>query len=602
MRRYEVIDSFKGYQNKIDITKLAPGTLVHGSQNVQVTQTGRIVHRAGFILDGNEGADVDGGIVASYDWITNTADERNIRAGGTVVECRFVEGDDILYKTILSSVSPSFEFTSWWDASEQMDVLLGVNGGSGIYSWSGATAQVDITGSTGSTIKLSDAAATWAASRFINGGGTVTYDKKLTIGAIEYTYTGGVSTHTLTGVTPDPTAGGHSNGDWAIQTMTLHADTPASDATLYPNDIISVLYNQVWIGSKINREIYISKQTDFTDWVLTNPRNIGDPAIFNLDASAVAFAPGDEDMKITAGGEYWYKVTKQLSADGTSEALILDVMKAGAKQGAVNQGLTFSIKNNTAFISAEPTLDTLGKVENIVTSQSVPLSDPIKNDFDVYDFSRGHGKFFRNDMYVALPLESKVIVFNVERGEWEAPWIMPAGRLAIIGGELYMHSNVSLTTYKMFSGQNDNGGAIIARAIFSYQNDGDRVNYKKFNERFTEGYISPNTVFERVDNIDWEGVNGSLIQEILGTDSRIILSNSAGNPLGASPLGSEPLGSTVATVLPKQRFRCIKANIPTNYRELQVGFQSDGIDNDWEITAFGKDTVFSSHNNSDITI
>lgn len=604
MTKYSVVDNFElGYQNKIDITKLPPGVLVAGSQNVEVTENGRISHRKGYELDGEEGVDVDGGIVGSYDWINNSGTERNLRSGGNILQTRLVDSDgNVSYQTILSGVSPNFEFTTWWDQTEAIDILLGVNGGSGIYSWSGAAAQVDITGSTSNTLKLQDTTTNWAAQRFIVGGGSVTYDKKVVIGGTEYTYTGGETTDTLTGVSPDPTAGGHSDGDWGIQSVTLHADVPASDTTKFTNDIISTLYNQIWIGSYINREIYISSQSDFTDYALTNPRQVGDPAIFNLDGVVKAFAPNEEVMNVTAGNQFWYSINKELASDLSSEELVLNVLKAGANQGGISPGLTFPIKNSTAFISSEPTLDTLGKIENITTSQTVPLSDPIKNDFDVYDFGRGHGKFFQNDIYIALPLESKLLKYSIESGRWNPPWIMPAGRLAIINGELYLHSSTSFTTYKLFSGQSDNGNAIIARAVMSYQNNADRINKKSFTEKFTEGFISPNTTLTRIDNIEWEAVGGSTSQDISGLNSRIILSPSYGNPLGKSPLGEEPLGSEISEIPTKQRFRVIKDVTTQNYRELQVVFESNEIGSDWEITAFGHDVQNSALNNSDITI
>ncbi len=52
-KEFEIIASFAlGYRNREDITKLPPGVLVVGSQNVLTNVSGRVGIRKGYVLDG----------------------------------------------------------------------------------------------------------------------------------------------------------------------------------------------------------------------------------------------------------------------------------------------------------------------------------------------------------------------------------------------------------------------------------------------------------------------------------------------------------------------------------------------------------------------
>lgn len=52
-REFAIISNFgTGYRNREDITKLPPGILVVGSQNVLTDVSGRIGIRKGYVLDG----------------------------------------------------------------------------------------------------------------------------------------------------------------------------------------------------------------------------------------------------------------------------------------------------------------------------------------------------------------------------------------------------------------------------------------------------------------------------------------------------------------------------------------------------------------------
>jgi len=456
MAEYKMVEKFLGYRNKEDITKLPQGTLVSGSQNVVSTDGETISIRQGYTLYGQANASLTP-IESSFDWNTNTGVERNVRSYSDELEVAYTSSGTTTWKRIADGWSAvDFEFTVWWDATENIDVMLFVNGDSNIYAWPGGMAAIDVDGSTATTLKLQDATSTWAEQRFfVNPGGGLTYTKSIIINSTTYTYTGGESTNTLTGLSADPRTG-NSTGDVAIQGVTTFSNKPASDSTTFPNDYIATLNNQVYIGSSKNNTVYIGKNTDFTNYTPSAPRLPGEGTSVTLDGYCSGFAVGEEDMYISSGKDFWFRTKFTLSDDITTEDLAIRRLKTSPGQAVISRGAIGNMKNYTVFISNEPTLDFLGRIENIDTVQSEPISDAIKKDFDTYTFTNAHIKFFKNNLYIALPSESKVLVYNLEKGFWEAPWILPARRLAVIAGDLYIHSNSVAETYKMFDGYNDN--------------------------------------------------------------------------------------------------------------------------------------------------
>jgi len=588
MIKYTITDKFKGYNSKVDATKLSDGYLVSGSQNVLSTDGENIKIREGYTLDGAANTATTP-IQSSYDWNTHSNTGLYLRSYNDTLEYRYKDDDDAITWTELKGSwdDVDFAFAEYWDTDEKQDYLLFVNGTSDIYSWSGGTA---IISSTTSNTITKTGTASWGQARFNT---TANYDKKVMINETEYTYTGGSDTTTLTGVTPDPT--GEADASLVVQTITTHSDKPASDDTEFTNDIIGVLDNQIWIASKINRDVFISKQDDFTDFTYSSPRVPGEGALLTLDAYPVGFAVQEKYMYISAGKDQWYKIVFELANDLVNESLEIERLKTTAQEAAISQGAISHIKNNIVYLSNEPTVDTLGKLEAIDTPQTLALSDPIKTELEGYDTSNAHIKYFRNNLYVALPSENLVLVYNIELGYWEAPQVLPIRRLAIIEGELYGHSNAVPETYKLFTGYNDNTNPIEAVAKFSYQNFGDRINYKNFDEFYSEGYIKSNTDLTLVIDYDYQGFTSSQEFTIAGNDNDILFQSSKDGSIGKTSYGKEPFGSIIDAPSDLAKFKQINTMVRQDFQEMQVTYKTNQVDGRWEVLAYGPATYLSSN-------
>lgn len=580
-KKFSTTDRFGGYRTKTDETNLeSNGFLVSGSQNVVSTDGDTVAIRGGYTIYGRAKTG-NYPIQGSYEWKTHRGTELALRSFDDELEVYSSnDGDWIRLGNTFTAVD--FQFAEYWDTAEAQDLLLFVNGTSNIYSWSGG--MTTYASSTVNTI-TKEGSTTWGAEGFLTTG-----TRSVIIGGITYAYTGGEGTTTLTGVTPDPTAGGHTAGDTVIQAVRTTATTPASG---FNNDIIAVLDNQVYVGSNSHRDIYKSVVDNFASYSFSSPRLVGEGAVLTLDQTPTAFIPQEEVMNISAGKDFWYTTVFELSDDLTKESVSVKRLKTNPGQAALQQSAVGYMKNYVAFISNEPTLDILGRLESIDTIQSKPLSDPIKPDFDSYDFTGAHIRYFKNNLYITVPVESKLLVYNVERGFWEPPWTLPAGRLAEIGGELYLHSNSVDETYKLFQGNSDYSSAeadvlpINAIARFNYMNGGARAIKKAHDEWFSEGYISPNTTLNLDLYYDYAGSEGTVTKQITGTlEQDTIFALFDDWSLGKHKLGAGKHGGD-GSASNRNKFRIVH-EMPLNYYfEIQPQYSSYDTDQYWEILSYG---------------
>lgn len=601
MGQFQVISQFLGYENKREITNQQPGVLIAGSKNVVSKDGDTVGIRQGYTVLGAENAALTP-ILGSYEFqklrigqlaLRSYDDELEVYFSSNIGETGSWTGTNQWIRVADGWSAVDFNFASVYNTTEADDMLLFVNGDSNIYEWSGGIAE--LASVTASTL-TKEGAGSWAERGFFTAG-----TRQVVINGTTYTYTGGESTTTLTGVTPDPTIAGEGDGDIAVQKVRTNTNKPASGLN---NDLIEVLDNQVYIGSLTNRQIYVSANDDYTDYTFSSPRTSGQGALLTLDAPPVGFdvstdGDGEKFLRISAGKDFWYQSKFILSADLVNENLNILPLKNSPLQGAIAQSAIGKVKNYTVFVSNEPTLDFLGNIENINTPQSKPISDRVKIDFDGYDFTGGsispHVKYFRNNLYVTVPQESLLLIYNVEKGFWEAPWDLPAGRLAIIDGELCLHSNAVPETYKLFQGYNDNNNAINAVARFSYLNYGDRVHKKSHVHTFTEGYIGSSTELTRKILYDYEGSKGTSTETISGgSTTGIIFQAVESGGLGKQSLGKQPLGGGNAQT-EVNKFRVIHNESRQDFFEEVYEYSTNDVDYQWEIIAFGADVTISSN-------
>lgn len=602
MKNFKVVTNFKGYIAREDQTNISAGWLVNGSQNVIINSANRVAIRKGFKMDGPTSTALTP-IISAFDWETNRGDTRNLRSYTDKLEFRYDDGSNVSWVTLMSGLGSAVDFNwdTFWDATRAMDVMVFVNGSSNIYEWSGATATF---ASATATTLTKEGTTSWAEEGFYISG-----TRTIVIGGVTATYTGGEGTTTLTGVSVDFSA--TAVGALIHQGVKTTANSSMTGIpAAFKNTLIATLNNQVYVGASDNREVYVSMQNDYTDYTFSIPRGVGEGALLRLDDVPRAFISQEDKLYISGGTSQWYVTKFTLSSDLMAESLTIERLKTAPLQGAKSQAFTWKVKNKVAFLTNEPTLNLLGRVENITaTPENEDISDIIRDDFDTYDFTGGSVAYFRSQIFIAIPAENIVLIFNEAKNYWEAPQIMGISRFYIVDGALYGHSSNTAESYKLFEGYSDRyvnltnrGNPIDAKALFSYQNFGQRANYKSFDEMYVEGYIQANTDLDVFIKYELDGCGQELQYTIDGTNEKLVCLATDDRSLGKQRVGSYSLArlkdSTLDRLPPK--FKSKKEITRYDFQEYQFGCGTNDVDQRWELLAFGPNILPATNDTVDI--
>lgn len=472
----------------------------------------------------------------------------------------------------------------------------------------GTGAEVDITAVGTNSIKVSGSQTLSQLGFYDNSTNAAKF--QLLINGVTYTYAasnanGGM---TFVGITPDPTIVTINPGDAVIQVVAqTTAQSVSSLPTNFTFDLISTVKNQVYYGSIGNNTVYVSKINNYLDVSFSSPRLPGEGALATLDSAPIGFKPqssqGTADssvMYVAAGSNQWYAMAFALSADLTKESVEIQRLKTTALQGAQSQELISDFKNTITFVSNEPQLNEFGIQANYFAEpQMVNISDPIKYDMDAYDFSGGAVDYDNYYLYILIPQNSVIRMYNFAKKYWEAPQVIPVSRFYRVNGALYGHSSITNESYQLFTGYNDNGNPINAVAAFPYVASIDKVgepdDLKAFDREYTEGYIAGNTTLLLTINYDFGGFSGTYAVDIQGQPAiggkpnPIIFNKITDGSIGQNSLGSQPIGTILnlgnQPDIPK--FRVINTMPKHDFFESQIVYSSNDVDQQWTLLRFG---------------
>lgn len=443
----------------------------------------------------------------------------------------------------------------------------------------------------GPSITVHNGEPTWATSRFLTAG-----TRAITYNGVDYTYTGGESTDTLTGLTAFPAV---TVGNPVWQTVIVLSNSGAFNAN-FKQDLIAVQLNQLILASTKSQEVYLSSIIDYTNFTLTSPRVPGDPAKVVMDNYCTCIVPIDNQSQTTsslafgAGTSEFFQLSYQLSQDNSNEIVRMIKLKTASGSGLIAKGAICPIKNATVYISREPAMDTLSNVETLDSNKNIPISDPIKDDFDSYDFTNAHVRYWKRMILIALPNQSIVLIYDLMRQLWQPPQTIPISRFAIINDQLYGHSATTNETYQLFVGTNDNGVFIPQVARFAYNNGGNRSRYKKMSEYWTDGYITANGQLMMEQNLGFSGSITKKVMSILGSDTSITITQTGSTlgdeSLGATPIGGAtlgPLSGLIGTNAPMLRFFQVDTLSAADYTEQYVEYSMNTLDGQFALIAHG---------------
>lgn len=612
MNNFKLRQAVEGYQTNSDETdKATLPYMVLGSQNVIIDpRFGKFGSRGGYSLLGALNTALKP-VRQKFDWITTYGKERNLRWYDDELEVYLGTIDGVVLNA-WTRVADSLSTTAipracaWWDNTEKIKLMLFVQGDDNIYSWSGAI--TTLASATANTL-TKNGTDTWAEAFFLTSG-----TRKVLIDGTEYTYTGGETTTTLTGVSPDPS--GETANSVVSQTVDTQADEPTADRT---NDYIMEFENQIFLGSDDDNLVYISKSSDYKDFGESSPRLSGEGATLTLEGACKGFGKLEKIPVIFSGKDSLYTVEYVDISTSTviSEQIKIKKLKTGTNQGAFNQETIIPIGDSLIYLSNEPALRMLQSTAQAGQPQLKSLSNPIKPDFDDEDWTNANAVWHKSRYYLSSPVNSKLYILEYQEDAngklkrfWQPPQILPVRCLSVIDQTLYGHSNSTPETFLLFNGTADrtyDGMAVAdklpinAVAKLSYRTYGQRAKMKTHDSFYIEGNISASTDdLQLTLNYDFGGATQESNFTIDGMDKNILYESLEATSLGQQSLGSQPLGSSIQEAPELARFRIILEMPKEDYHELQDIYESSGVDKSWEIVACGGNVEFSKNRNTEI--
>lgn len=596
--KYALTVGALGYRTRSDITATPPHYLVSGSQNVLINESDiedadKIETRLGYELFGAESSDTSG-ILNECTFKTKAGDTHPLR---------FVSNGDLevyvgsAWELLMEGLDGDYHcrFATVWNSAELIRRLLFVNHSANLYSWSGAmgtlasvvagtiTINEDI-GTEGflttgtRSIRIKDNTGVWRETIYTAQAGS------------DFT----VSTD-LTGFTFDANA-------LVMQVVTTTATTPAAG---FINDVIATVENHVYVGSHASSVVYMSKSTSFVDFTFSDPRLATEGWQFVLDDYTIGFATnisseGKESIVFFAGNDWIYRV-EFVDIGDTVIAQVAKVkpIVVSSGQGAVTQELIAKVRNSIIYLNGFNELLELGSVENIVTVQQTPISDPIKPDFLAADFTGGTIRFWRNNLYVTAAASGRMFILAYREGAqgvrrfWQPPQLMPVGQLSDVAGELIGHSPANTESYTLFSGTNDNGNPISFKVHFPYNSYGDREKLKSFTKYFTELYLTANTTVSHSLVFEYLGAKQIMTSLYNGATAQFLFVPNPNASLGVNSLGTTPLGAPASAPEDFLKYRRFKKLVPPAFFEMQPRYEADDLDARFQIVCHGPDVVHS---------
>ncbi len=470
---------------------------------------------------------------------------------------------------------------------------------------------------------------TWAELGFVTLGAA---NKKIIINGLEFSYTAGYDTTTLTGVPEDTSS--LTAGMIAIQSIIVTSNIPIDT---YKADFIKVINNQAWIGSYTSRLIYISADTDFTDFTNGGTLVSGDPDALILDNQARGIGTsGDGKVVIFAGDADLYVVTPNIDLNqsqtltpltGGSGRIVIqrvEKKKMAGLSACLGQEFIDNMGEYTVWLDQKNRLRAVGTFTNVAAIKPANLSLHVQRELSEDDFTGGHLKVVADNdgdtVYITAPNNGRDWMYQVRESidnsgqiisqrAWQPPQLRGISRFSVIDGVLYGHSNVNPMIFQIWdTGQwfddNADGEEIPYTPVvrLCYLSHGRRQGLLYFNKVYFEGYMKEGMDLKSNIYLDYQGASGT---RELSIDNDTTLAKFYTGfsqlSLGQSAFGSLPLGDGILDEVDDQdlipKFRTIQ-NVPDpkNCFEYSIEVYSTQLDCRWEILFVGTNVVISDEN------
>lgn len=501
--------------------------------------------------------------------------------------------------------------------------------GSGYSTGTGATttggtgtgATVDITAVATGALTLADTTMTWGELGFSPSG-------SVNINSNVYSYTSGIATNTLTGINSNPSVEPANSA--VLQTVVITANKPS--ALPFVGEFIKVINNQSYVGSYGSRLVYVSSDTDYTNYTIVLPRAVGSPDLITLSQNAKGIGLRGGNAYIGFGTSSWLIVeyTQTTIGDDSTSATIVSsanntVTPAAILQGPLAHEFIATVGDSLVYLSQDQQLRSYTDTNNLFTPAYPSFSQVIATELSEENFTGGSLTNIGEFTYLSAPISGKTYLYQVRtsvepKGNlvaeriWHAPFQLNAMGIDQIDGVVVSFSNANPQIYQIWntnqwhddspSGQPLPYNSYLALAY----REGRRQGMVAFDKNYSEGYMTPNTTLLCNINYNYEGATNVVTTTIskptqLGT---MFLGTGQTPSLGDASLGDQPLGDGTSSATDAQaavpKFKVINSLQPINCFEYQQIYYSQNVDDRWELLASATNEIVVPNQNATFII
>ncbi len=598
---FQILDQWAGYNSANDKTNVPENIMVQGSQNIYKKLSGNLAVRPGQLRIGATNT-AQSPVSSEFVWYTSWGAVYPLWVANGLLQ---VSINSIWYTLQSGVTNTRYIFDKWYDASLKQDLCLFVRGTSDMFSWSGG--QATIASTTSNTITKTGV-TNWDQQQFLPSTNSII------INGNTYSYTGGEGSTTLTGVSPDPT--GEANGSVVLQAVTTNADTPAAG---FPNDFIKVINNQVYVGSYTSRLLYVSNNTDYTDYSVPNPILTGSPQLFTLDGTLNGIAVKAGNAVISVGnGEWVTLVPNEISNNNVLvQATLVQPAPVANQSAALAHEFISNSGDNIIYLSKDQQLREVGNFNNLFVTGFPALSQEVWTELKAEDFTGGGVRCIGDFTYITAPVSGKVYLYQVRQSVidnavvnerlWHSPFIWNATRIDEINGTVVAFSNANPQVYQVWdtnqwhddspSGENLPYSCVLA---LSYRTGNRRQGLQSFDKIFSEGYMTLGTLLNLTINYNFLGATQNITVPVNSLSRPAFFFTPAFSSLGDDSLGDKSLGDDLIDESESMelqnlfKFKNINSLALVNCFEYQPIFNSDTADSQWEILACGTNAKIES--------
>ena len=327
----------------------------------------------------------------------------------------------------------------------------------------------------------------------------------------------------------------------------------------------------------------------------------GEGYIYNIPSNFWAMEVQEGDLYVNTGYGDWFYINTKLSVTSSgsaSETCTITPLKQASVSKVIFPYMIGHLDNDMVFVTADKTIDMIGRRQFLELPQIGYLSQPVELDFLALSFKNGSIRYWSKRLYITSPNEETMMVYDNKTGNkyWQPPQdYSENGILSIVNDNLITHSNLRDQSFILFDGEDDNGKAYTVEAVTPANAYGSRWGTKITSKMFLEGYMANKppliaTVYKEIDGDG--GIFPHTVQPIY-----IPLKSKA--PIGAGSLASHSLASDVPSSKMRYWREISKYQNPVlQYYFLALGFSCTCKNHSYSIISMGVNFVAGNLGNN----